>query len=87
MAFHTLPLMIGVSEKNGFVMNSLAVPRKAKQAVGGIAKLNHASSGAERYVSVAWLPCPGLQWDVGLIAHTAHPFFNPIEPSMLSTTN
>ncbi len=31
-------------------MNSLAVPRKAKQAIGGIAKLSN-SDGQERYGS------------------------------------
>jgi hypothetical protein len=31
--------MLGVSKKMGLIMNSLAVPRKAKQAIGGIAKL------------------------------------------------
>ena len=40
--------MLGVSKKNGFIMNSLTVPRKAKQAVGGIAKLKHTKTGAER---------------------------------------
>jgi UDP-sugar pyrophosphorylase len=40
--------MLGVSETNGFIMNSLAIPRKAKQAIGGIAKLVHAETGAER---------------------------------------
>lgn len=39
LAFHTLPLMLGVSTELNLVMNSLAVPRKAKQAIGGIAKL------------------------------------------------
>jgi UDP-sugar pyrophosphorylase len=48
LAFHTLPLMFGVSEKNGFIMNSLTVPRKAKQAIGGIAKLIHGTSGEQR---------------------------------------
>ncbi|CAJ1951410.1 unnamed protein product [Cylindrotheca closterium] len=54
LAFHTLPLMLGVSKKNGFVMNSLAVPRKAKQAVGGIAKLTNTSSGAVRTINVEY---------------------------------
>jgi hypothetical protein len=31
--------MLGVSKELGLLMNSLAVPRKAKQAIGGIAKL------------------------------------------------
>jgi UDP-sugar pyrophosphorylase len=50
LAFHTLPLMLGVSEKRGFIMNSLAVPRKANQAIGGIAKLKNSETGEERYV-------------------------------------
>jgi len=50
LAFHSLPLMLGVSETNGFIMNSLAIPRKAKQAIGGIAKLVHETTGAEKYV-------------------------------------
>lgn len=50
LAFHSLPLMLGVSETNGFIMNSLTIPRKAKQAVGGIAKLVHEETGAEKYV-------------------------------------
>jgi UDP-sugar pyrophosphorylase len=41
LAFHTLPLMLGVSKKLDLIMNSLAVPRKAKQAIGGIAKLEN----------------------------------------------
>ena len=42
--------MLGVSETHGFIMNSLAIPRKAKQAIGGIAKLSNAGTGQERYV-------------------------------------
>ena len=49
LAFHTLPLMLGVSKDLGLIMNSLAVPRKAKQAVGGITKLTHTKSGETRY--------------------------------------
>ena len=47
LAFHTLPLALGVSEKLGLIMNSIAVPRKAKQAIGGIAKLTK-ETGEER---------------------------------------
>lgn len=54
LAFHSLPLMLGVSETRGFIMNSLAVPRKAKQAVGGITKLVNASTGAERTINVEY---------------------------------
>jgi len=48
LAFQTLPLALAVSKTLGLVMNSLAVPRKAKQAIGGIAKLSN-GSGEERY--------------------------------------
>lgn len=40
LAFHTLALSLGVSSKLGLVMNSIACPRKAGQAIGGIAKLS-----------------------------------------------
>jgi UDP-sugar pyrophosphorylase len=50
LAFHTLPSMLGVSKSNRFILNSLAVPRKAKQAIGGIATLTHQSTGKQRYV-------------------------------------
>jgi UDP-sugar pyrophosphorylase len=48
LAFHTLPLMVGVSESYNLIMNSLAVPRKAKQAIGAITRLKHELSGAYR---------------------------------------
>jgi len=54
LAFHTLPLLLGVSQQHGFIMNSLCVPRKAKQAIGGIAKLQNASTGNERTVNVEY---------------------------------
>ncbi|CAN0024498.1 unnamed protein product [Pylaiella littoralis] len=41
LALHTLAAVLGVSESMGLEVNSMAVPRKAKQAVGGIAKLKH----------------------------------------------
>jgi len=50
LAFHTLPLALGVSQSNGLIMNSLAVPRRAKQAIGAIARLVNNFSGEERYV-------------------------------------
>ena len=49
LAFHTLPLALGVSQSRNLVMNSIAVPRKAKQAIGGIARLTN-ENGDERYV-------------------------------------
>jgi UDP-sugar pyrophosphorylase len=53
LAFHTLPMMLGVSTKLNLIMNSLAVPRKAKQAIGGIVKLTHKETGETRYVQRA----------------------------------
>jgi len=49
LAFHTLALALGVSKSSDLVMNSIAVPRKAKQAIGGIATLKN-EQGDERYV-------------------------------------
>jgi UDP-sugar pyrophosphorylase len=48
LAFHTLPLALGVSKKYDLIMNSMAVPRKAKQAIGGIVRLTHANTGQVR---------------------------------------
>lgn len=53
LAFHTLPLALGVSKKFDLVMNSLTVPRKAKQAIGGIAKLVN-DKGEERTINVEY---------------------------------
>lgn len=39
LAFHNLALMLGVSMKHSLVMNMLAYPRKAKEAVESIVKL------------------------------------------------
>jgi UDP-sugar pyrophosphorylase len=50
LAFHTLPLMLGVSSKLDLLMNSLTIPRKAKQAVGGIVKLKDEKTGEVRCV-------------------------------------
>ncbi|KAL0438151.1 UNVERIFIED_CONTAM: UDP-sugar pyrophosphorylase [Sesamum latifolium] len=36
-----IPASLGVSATNGYHVNSLAVPRKAKEAIGGITKLTH----------------------------------------------
>lgn len=41
LALHTLAPVLGVSRSMELEVNSMAVPRKAKQAVGGIAKLTH----------------------------------------------
>jgi len=39
MVFHGLPAALGVSKKSQFAMNSITVPRKPGQAIGGIATL------------------------------------------------
>jgi UDP-sugar pyrophosphorylase len=49
LAFHTLPLALGLTTKLNLVMNSLAVPRKAKQAIGGIVQLTK-ENGDQRYI-------------------------------------
>lgn len=54
LAFHTLPLMLGVSANHDLIMNSLTIPRKAKQAVGGIALLTNSKTGETRYVDECW---------------------------------
>lgn len=41
LAFYTLPAMLGVSKSQDFEVNSLAIPRKAKQAIGAVAKLTN----------------------------------------------
>jgi UDP-sugar pyrophosphorylase len=57
LAFHTLPLMLGVSARMNLIMNSLAVPRKAKQAIGGIARLVNDSTGEVKYVCMNMFVC------------------------------
>ncbi|KAI2496873.1 UTP--glucose-1-phosphate uridylyltransferase [Fragilaria crotonensis] len=54
LAFHTLPLALGVSKENDLIMNSLAIPRKAKQAIGAIAKLTHEETGETRTINVEY---------------------------------
>jgi UDP-sugar pyrophosphorylase len=48
LAFHTLPLALGVSVEKDLIMNSMAIPRKAKQAVGAITKLTNEETGETR---------------------------------------
>jgi len=54
LAFHTLPVALGVSKQLNLIMNSIAVPRKAKQAVGGICKLTNEEKGEERTINVEY---------------------------------
>lgn len=42
LLFKAIPAALGVSATKQYQVNSLAVPRKAKEAIGGIAKLTHA---------------------------------------------
>ncbi|KAB1203134.1 UDP-sugar pyrophosphorylase [Morella rubra] len=42
LLFKAIPPALGVSATRQYHVNSLAVPRKAKEAIGGIAKLTHA---------------------------------------------
>ncbi|CAM0909705.1 unnamed protein product [Alopecurus aequalis] len=42
LLFNAIPSALGVSSTKGYNVNSLAVPRKAKEAIGGITKLTHA---------------------------------------------
>ena len=44
LAFHTLPILLGASAKLNLIMNSLAVPRKAKQAIGAVTKLKNSKT-------------------------------------------
>lgn len=41
LVFRALPAAIGVSEANDYDVNSLAVPRKAKEAIGAITRLTY----------------------------------------------
>lgn len=66
LAFHCLPLALGVSDELGLTMNSIAVPRKAKQAIGGIAKLVK-GEGEERCVAFIFILL--LSFDAVFIAH------------------
>lgn len=54
LAFNTLPLMLGVSIKSDLIMNSLTVPRQAKQAIGAIVKLTHSTTGELRTINVEY---------------------------------
>ena len=45
-AFHGLLPALGVSAANGFDMNSVAVPRKAKEAIGAITRLRRADGSS-----------------------------------------
>ena len=52
-AFHGLLPALGVSAANDFDMNSVAVPRKAKEAIGAITRLRH-SNGTSMTINVEY---------------------------------
>ena len=54
LGFHTLAASLGVSSSLGLVMNSIAIPRKAKQAVGSICKLTNSETGEVRTINVEY---------------------------------
>ena len=45
-----IPASLGVSSTKGYHVNSLAVPRKAKEAIGGITKLTHADGNLRKTI-------------------------------------
>ena len=50
----SLPAMLGVSRALSLEVNSLAIRRYAKQAIGGIARLVHQTSGQEMTINVEY---------------------------------
>jgi len=50
----SLPAMLGVSRALSLEVNSLAIRRYAKQAIGGIARLVHQTSGEEMTINVEY---------------------------------
>lgn len=53
LLFKAIPSALGVSVTKQYQVNSLAVPRKAKEAIGGITKLTH-SDGREMVINVEY---------------------------------
>ncbi|XP_065040304.1 UDP-sugar pyrophosphorylase isoform X2 [Musa acuminata AAA Group] len=53
LLFKAIPASLGVSSTKGYHVNSLAVPRKAKEAMGGITKLTH-TNGSEIVTNVEY---------------------------------
>jgi UDP-sugar pyrophosphorylase len=46
LVFKAIPAALGVSQRSGFDVNSLCVPRKAKEAIGAITRLTRADGSA-----------------------------------------
>ncbi|KVI09311.1 UDP-sugar pyrophosphorylase-like isoform X1 [Cynara cardunculus var. scolymus] len=53
LLFKAIPSALGVSATKEYHVNSLAVPRKAKEAIGGITKLTH-TDGREMVINVEY---------------------------------
>ncbi|KAL8110331.1 hypothetical protein AgCh_026161 [Apium graveolens] len=53
LLFKAIPASLGVSATKNYHVNSLAVPRKAKEAIGGITKLTH-SDGRTMVINVEY---------------------------------
>ncbi|XP_047342023.1 UDP-sugar pyrophosphorylase [Impatiens glandulifera] len=53
LLFQAIPASLGVSAAKQYDVNSLAVPRKAKEAIGGITKLTH-SDGRTMVINVEY---------------------------------
>jgi len=54
LVFRALLAALGLSSENDYDMNSLAVPRKAKEAIGAIARLTKADSSGTITVNVEY---------------------------------
>jgi UDP-sugar pyrophosphorylase len=53
LAYHTIPLALGVSIKHDLIMNTTAIPRKANEETGAIMKLIHKRTDETWYVCTA----------------------------------
>jgi UDP-sugar pyrophosphorylase len=54
MVFNCLPSAIGVSKKNGYVINSITIPRKPGDNLGGICKLNDTTNNKSITLNVEY---------------------------------
>jgi len=54
LPFRSLCAVLGVSQKNGFAMNSVAVPRLPKEAIGGICTLQDTKGGRNLTINVEY---------------------------------
>ncbi|GAB2270418.1 hypothetical protein Dimus_005320 [Dionaea muscipula] len=52
LLFKAIPAALGVSATKQYHVNSLAVPRKAKEAIGGITKLTHADGTSLTHTNI-----------------------------------